>query len=328
MKVSVHIVTYNQERYISQAIESVLMQEVDFEYEIVIGEDYSTDRTRAIVLDYADRHPDRIRPLFHNNNLGPGDNFWTTLDACRGEYIALLEGDDYWTSVEKLRHQVSLLDSHPEHAFCYHNADYVYDNGQPAPQLPGFHLRKPVASLEDLLFPVTIPTCSVVLRAAALPSVPEWFSGLRFGDWPFWILLGQAGTVVYIEDNMAVYRVHDRGVSSSWDPLERLHGLIHMFNHVNAYLDYRFDRIICGRLSFYNLQLSAAYADRGEVDAAKRHLKQALRGRPLNHEVRLLDIATMIGRLYAPPLYRLAKRSLPLFPSAQTAPEETDNILA
>ena len=91
MRVSVHMVTYNHERFIAQAIESVLMQRASFNYELVIGEDCSTDRTRQIAEDYQRRYPDKIRLLLPSQNPGMMRNFMRTIGACRADYIALLE---------------------------------------------------------------------------------------------------------------------------------------------------------------------------------------------------------------------------------------------
>jgi len=307
VKVSVCLTTYNHERFVRQAIESVLMQETDFDYELVIGEDCSTDGTRAIVRDYAAYYPELIRPLLQERNQGMISNFVAVLKACRGQYVALLEGDDYWTDTLKLQKQVHFLER-TAHAFCYHHALYQYDDGSEAPQLPGIALRKPIARVEDLLFPVTIPTCSVVFRRSALPPLPGWYFELPFGDWSLWILLASNGTVAYLPENMAVYRVHSAGVSSSWDPAQRLHGLVDMFNHVNRYFDYRYDAVIRRRLSRYLLQLAVLYADRGDQRRAKHYLKQALRGQLLNSGVRVVDLLVTISRLYTPPIYSLGKR--------------------
>src|ERR1700676_4069851 len=102
MKLSVMMITYNHERFIAQAIESVLAQRVNFDYEIVIGEDCSTDRTRNIVMDFHRRYPDRIVPLLRRYNLGGPENLIATLASCGRQYVALLEGDDYWTCADKL----------------------------------------------------------------------------------------------------------------------------------------------------------------------------------------------------------------------------------
>ena len=129
VKVSVHMITYNHERFIAQAIEGVLMQQTDFAVELVIGEDCSTDGTRAIVRRYGERYPERIRLLLQERNLGARANALATLNACRGQYIALCEGDDYWTDPTKLQKQVDFLESHPECSLCFHRVLVVYEDG-------------------------------------------------------------------------------------------------------------------------------------------------------------------------------------------------------
>src|ERR1700693_1479404 len=98
MKLSVMVITYNHERFLAQALESILAQRVNFDYEIVVGEDCSTDRTRDILMDFHNRYPDRIVPLLRNANIGGPRNAMAPRAACRGQYLAVLEGDDYWTS--------------------------------------------------------------------------------------------------------------------------------------------------------------------------------------------------------------------------------------
>jgi glycosyltransferase involved in cell wall biosynthesis len=115
------MITYNQDQFVGQAIESVLSQQVDFEYELVIGEDCSTDRTREIVASFGAKFPDRIRLLLPKSNLGMQENFKATLAACSGQYVAILEGDDYWTSPLKLKRQVEFLDAHSDCAMCFHS---------------------------------------------------------------------------------------------------------------------------------------------------------------------------------------------------------------
>ena len=112
--VSIIMITYNHERFIAQAIEGVLMQETGFPFELVIGEDCSTDGTRAVCEKYAREHPDRIRLLPAERNLGMNLNARRTLRACRGKYIANCEGDDLWTDAGKLQRQAEYLETHPE----------------------------------------------------------------------------------------------------------------------------------------------------------------------------------------------------------------------
>lgn len=234
--VSVCMITYNHERFIAQAIESVLMQETDFPVELVIGEDCSTDGTRAIVVEYAQRHPDRIRPLLRERNLGMIPNFVATLQACRGKYIALLEGDDYWTDPHKLQKQVEFLEGHPECSMCFHDVMVVYEDQQQESHRYCSPDQKTITTLEDLLVGNFIATCSVVFRHLSI-DFPEWFYQLSMGDWALHILNAQRGHVGYIGQLMGAYRVHPGGVWSATRNVQRLRETLKLYGHLDTYLD-------------------------------------------------------------------------------------------
>src|SRR5437867_2548687 len=101
-KVSILLQTYNHERFIERAIESVLEQEVPFPLEVIVSDDRSSDRTRELVSRYANAHPELIRTLFPDRHLGMNPLFRRALDTARGDYLALLDGDDFWTAKDKL----------------------------------------------------------------------------------------------------------------------------------------------------------------------------------------------------------------------------------
>jgi glycosyltransferase involved in cell wall biosynthesis len=124
--VSVVTLTYNHEPYIAQAIESVLAQKADFPFEYVIGEDCSTDRTRAIVDGYARRYPDVIRVVSGPVNVGALANIIRVNGAMRGKYIATLEGDDFWSDETKLRRQVDFLERHPEYGVVHTDVNHLH----------------------------------------------------------------------------------------------------------------------------------------------------------------------------------------------------------
>ena len=116
--VSVFMITYNHEKFIAQAIEGVLMQKTNFPFELIIGEDCSTDRTREIVVDYAQRFPEIIKPILHEKNVGMKSNMNTCMQACSGKYTAICEGDDYWIDSLKLQKQVGFLEAHSDFSMC------------------------------------------------------------------------------------------------------------------------------------------------------------------------------------------------------------------
>src|SRR5689334_6956969 len=121
--------TYNHERFIAQAVESVPAQRINFSMEIVIGEDFSTDRTPKILQELAAKHPDTIRLTLSPTNIGGQADFMATKGRCRGQYVAMLEGDDYWNCDDKLQRQIDALDAHPEWAMCFHPCACQYEDG-------------------------------------------------------------------------------------------------------------------------------------------------------------------------------------------------------
>lgn len=245
MKVSVSIITYNHERFIAQAIESALAQEVDFDYEIVVGEDHSSDRTREIVCDYATRYPSRIRLFLHDHpegypRLNGNRNFFNNILNARGEYIALLEGDDYWTDPLKLRKQVDFLDQHTECSACFHNVRIVHE-GAPERDRISYRARrkKQFFSLSDIVSSHFIPTCSTLFRNRSSHSFPDWVYHLSMGDWPLHVLNAEHGLYGYIDEIMAVYRVHGAGLWSGSNKVEKFERTIEAAKIIGAHLGRR-----------------------------------------------------------------------------------------
>lgn len=225
------MITFNHERFIEQAIESVLMQRVSFPYEFVIADDCSTDGTGDIIRRYAARHPGLVRPLWTEQNLGIVPNFLRSWQACRGQYIAILEGDDYWTSQHKLQRQIDAMDEHPEWSMCFQPVQVVFDDGRSPVEYPA-KPRKPVFTIHDLLLDQPIQTCGVVYRAGIVSGLPDGLERLALADWPLAILHALRGGVGLIDEVMSVYRRHQGGSwstqSSDWraDQTDRMFDLI------------------------------------------------------------------------------------------------------
>lgn len=121
--VSVNMITYNHAPFIAQAINGVLAQKTDFEIELLIGEDCSTDGTREIVLRLAEQHPGMLRVITSQNNVGPRQNGLRVFQESRGKYIAYCEGDDFWHDRDKLQMQVSYLENKPDYGLVYSDYD-------------------------------------------------------------------------------------------------------------------------------------------------------------------------------------------------------------
>jgi len=205
------MVTFEHEPYIGQAIESVLAQDFDHDFELVIGEDCSKDRTREIAQELAAQHPERVRLLPSTKRLGIMPNWLRTLAACRGEYLALLDGDDAWTSPRKLRLQVELLEGAPELQLCLHVCSEVYPDGsQPAHRSPERNLRSRY-SLADVVRGPIANSSSLVCRRRVLDELPACFVEVQVGDWALQILSARHGGIGFIDAEMSLHRNHGGG---------------------------------------------------------------------------------------------------------------------
>lgn len=235
MKVSAVIITYNHESSLPTAVDSALMQAADFDFEVVVAEDCSTDGTRRVAQDLARRNPDKVIALCRDKNLGANGNFMEALKHCRGEYVALLEGDDRWTHPRKLQRQAGFLDMHRDCSMCCHAVNYVHDDGsEPPRRFP--EGGKSQSSLEDILDGANFHTCSFMFRRALLPSPPDWLRTLWIGDWPVLMLLAEKGDVGFIDEVMAEYRIHPAGVWSSSSSARRIEGLLDVYRHTRQHL--------------------------------------------------------------------------------------------
>ncbi len=274
------MITYNHEKFIAQAIESVLMQETSFPVELVIGEDCSTDGTRQIVRAFAQLHPHIIRPLLPEGNVGMHRNLQSVLQACRGEYIAFLEGDDYWTSPQKLQKQADFMDSHPDFSICGHRIIEFYQDHPEKGSYPS-PVQKESGTLEDILRADYLPSCSVVYRAGLAGKPPPSFADLLGGDWSLWVLLAERGRIGFINEIMAHYRVHSGGVWMGISLEAKLASVEKTLKTIHAYVGNRYPSIHRLGLLDNNLLGAREYKWRGLYGKACFRLLRALACHPL-----------------------------------------------
>jgi glycosyltransferase involved in cell wall biosynthesis len=214
--VSVLVRSFQHERYIARALDGVLEQAGDVELEVVVGDDASTDGTRAVIAEYARAHPELIRTFLPERNLGQGGKtiFAAMLGIARGEYVAVLDGDDYWTSPQKLRRQVNYMEEHRECAMCFHDVLCVYENqDRPAERYSGAGQPADV-DLVALLDRCVVAACAPLFRRASIVPLPAWYFQLPWGDWPLYFLAARHGALRYIPEVMGVYRLHEAGMYS------------------------------------------------------------------------------------------------------------------
>lgn len=245
------MLAYNHEAYIEQAVRGVLAQRTNFDYEIVIGEDCSTDRTLEILRDLQAQYPDKIRLLTTDHNLGMIENSIRSYLACKGEYVALLDGDDYWCAEDKLQMQVDFLDQHPDFSICFHSVLQVDEDGVQPPKVLQPNPVQDVYEISDLIGSNFIQTCSAVLRNSAIGEFPAWAHDLNLLDWLMFIMAARHGKIKYIDEVMGAYRVHSLGFWSSMEPKKRLVTYFTYFENLDSFLGYQYTRPIQNNLARY-----------------------------------------------------------------------------
>lgn len=213
---SVCLLTYNHVDYIQQSIESILMQKVDFPIEIVIADDCSTDGTQEIVKDYAAKY-EFIRPILQEKNVGMARNVMDLLSTPSGKYVACIEGDDYWTDSYKLQKQVDFLEVNSDFAISFHRVNVVYEADNDKNHIT--NTNDTVKTFEDLAAGNFIHTVSCVFRRQ-FKSLPDWFANLSVTDYPVHLLNAQHGKIGFINEVMAVYRIHKGGMWGAKNPAE------------------------------------------------------------------------------------------------------------
>ena len=212
--VSVCVTTYNHERYIAQAIESVLGQRTTFAVEVVVGEDCSTDNTLAICREYEEQYPDRVRVVASESNIGMHHNYRRTIEACRGKYIAMLDGDDWFSDMDKLQIQVEQLEKSGA-AMCYTRSERRGEDGSSVIYPEGaLH-----TSFEDMLRLNTAENCTTVALkerileyyAEVEPQTKGWLTD----DLPMWLWFAATQQIEAIDRVTAVHRMLTTSVSHS-----------------------------------------------------------------------------------------------------------------
>ena len=303
MRTTALVMTYNHRDFIAAALDSALAQRTRFEYEILVSEDCSTDGTREIVLDYASRHPDRIRLILSDRNIRSNAVVARGIRAARGDYVALLDGDDLWTSPDKLQKQADFLDAHPDCAMCFHNAQVIGEDNIRPPRLWTPQGQKRFSTIEDIWQGNFIATASAMIRRAALPDIPDWYDSLfPITDWPLYILAAERGKIGYIDETMSIYRYHPGGLYSPLTEWEKLNRTSRFYRRMDANTGRRYQRIVRAAYSKYFYEWAEEYLKRRVLWRARRCLVRSLAGGGIGGSVSWRAFARLTARLALAPL--------------------------
>ncbi|MEI6358581.1 MAG: glycosyltransferase [Verrucomicrobiota bacterium] len=310
VRVGVAMITSNHVRYIVHAAESVLAQVTDFPFEIVLGDDLSTDGTRELVKDLAAKHPGRIRLLLHEKNLGHCGKFnlVATIRSCDGEYVALLEGDDFWNDPKKLQRQVDYLDAHPE---CSGSAHEVWElrMGGEVYRYPRDYPGEVRLELRDILahgFPLT---SSIMYRRTVFGDFPDWYFEMQMGDWPLAVLCMAVAPFAYLRGEPAsTYRLHHTSYWNSQPLVRRTLEEIKAYSAFRRFLGERHADLIDRELNLRDLYLSIGHEEEGDGRKARAAFRRFLKGYHRHRPIGPRPVLRHALKLAVPQAFTLAKR--------------------
>lgn len=214
-KVSVIVLTYNQQNTIRRTLDSILSQESTYEYEIIIGEDASADATRDICQEYATKYPDIIRLMPQAPNKGILKNYADCLAECRGEYIACCGGDDWWHDKNKMQLQVEFLESHPEYVLCHSGAIISNIVIGTEKEIKCVNIEKDIFThLLRANFVIAPTTCFRKSMLAHI-SIEEFArAGYRMEDYPMWLIMSQYGKFHGLNKSLVTYTLSNNSASN------------------------------------------------------------------------------------------------------------------
>lgn len=328
-KVSVSLITYNHAPYIAKAIESVLTQRTTFPFELVIGEDESSDGTREIVQRFGEQYPERIRLHLHSRAANISykgrptsrRNFVNNVQSARGEYIALLDGDDYWTDPEKLQRQADFLDSHAECGTCFHRVAVVDEKDQRLPAESEIRVLQPDYDLADLLNrKFLMHTGSVMFRRGLFADFPDWYYECPVSDFPLHVLNGLRARYGLVDREMGAYRVHAGGIwstSAEGDPranpehqrkLRQLVAVTHLYETLLTGIAPTCSAELRNGITFYHYQTAHLLRRIEDWPALREMAWKVLQARPLPADVPILRVLALLVQGYLPWTAQVADR--------------------
>ena len=281
--VSILCMVYNHERYLPKALDSFLMQETNFPFLIVAGEDCSLDNSMKILKEYKQKYPNLIKIVSSENNVGQLENFIRTMNACESEYVAMCDGDDYWTDKHKLQIQIDEMKKHPQCALSFH----------PAQELYGDRFDKLLAKHHDgnKIFTTAeiiegdgsfCPTASLVLKKRTFANFPEQFyKEAPFGDHFLQISASLEGGALYIDKVMCIYRKEHEGSWSTetYSNIEKRKTAFekHMksMDELNILLDNKYKKEINKIKSKYHYLMAVFFLSKNHLKEFREYIKKA-----------------------------------------------------
>jgi glycosyltransferase involved in cell wall biosynthesis len=302
--VSVCCITYNHQKFIQKTLDGFLIQKTNFDFEIVIHDDASTDKTADIIREYVKNHPTVFNPLYQEKNqksiYKSGMNPRFNYPRAKGKYIALCDGDDYWTDPLKLQKQVNFLEQNNEYNICFHNVKVFNETTQQFIPDNITHNAEQTTTLKELSTGNFIHTPSVVFRNN-LTHTPTWFGKTPMGDYPLYCLLSLNSNIYKMDKEMAVYRVHDKGAMSGFKKNNTIQR-ISFNNSMIPFYEYMYQKsklINFRKELIHLLYANQSYAIRENDTALIKEFNKKLLKEHLFH-LSFIQLTTTIATLFFP----------------------------
>ena len=232
--VSVVVITYNQEEYIARALDSILMQKCSIPFEIIIGEDCSTDRTGEICARYAEQYPDKITLFRNSPNKGLLNNYFDCILACKGKYVADCAGDDFWVDEHKIEKLYTLMEQHPDVTLA-HTGYAVYNENTGVVSTPlGYQSEAYIKDGKSMLQDIICPKVPMMIQSTMFRMKPllEGYEedtalfrnkDLPCEDMPIFAALASRGKIAYIPDTTQYYSVGHDSLSNNIDETKQFY---------------------------------------------------------------------------------------------------------
>jgi glycosyltransferase involved in cell wall biosynthesis len=248
--VSICTITYNHEAFIEEALDSFLMQETDFAFEIVVDDDFSSDGTIDILQSYATKFPNLIKLNLRKNNVGSMLNFIENLQRANAQYIAICEGDDYWTDKHKLQLQYNAMQENSQVALSFHSATELIDGVKG--KILADYKKNQIFQTSKLILKDGgfCPTASLMIKKKFVEKIPIWFYDAPVGDYFLQVLASMDGGALYIDKNMCIYRKNSSNLSWSAEQkkdikrVEFFRKMLHSLIDMDKYLQHQYKKEI------------------------------------------------------------------------------------
>ncbi|SFC09742.1 Glycosyl transferase family 2 [Alkalibacterium subtropicum] len=330
VQVSVSVTTYNQERYIEQTLDSILMQKTDFDYEILINDDASTDKSTDIIRKYEKAYPDIIKPIYQTvNQYSQKKEVHYTFNYTRaqGKYIAYCDGDDYWTDADKLQKQFDYMEAHPHISACVHAGKSVNEQAtrilgtQRVDQSNCYLNTEKVIALQG-----KFASNSLFMKNYFTGdfSMPAWFNEANITDYPLYLILSTKGDLYYLNDVMCAFRVGSKGsftqlvLNDAGKRKKHIYEMIDLLESFDEYTDREYADVIQNQIK--HNQLDYLMVDHTMKNTDPEGFRRLYDSLPLRRKIKLNML------MYLPAGVVLYKRLKSSALSTAFKPKETFRI--